>query len=411
VKSFRLLCLQACFGAAATLSAQTLFIPSGTGGISNAATGNVGIGTANANRLLSLNGSSNAYLGFKVSDTLQSTIGSDGNGDFFIFDDQTSTYRMVVTTAGSVGIGTTTPATRLDVVGGAIRADGGVVSRLSTPGGLFVGYGSGLDGSSLQMFAIYADTTNGLYFDAPKDGSGNKFDIQFNWRGGGVPGLIIKGNTGNVGVGTTNPTARLHTVLNGGGSIARFESTVNNDGQSYIYNRTVNTVSIWGAFDYQGTRFSYVGTESSHPFAIITSNAERMRVDASGNVGIGTSSPSHKLAVNGTIRAKEVIVDTGWSDYVFADDYRLASLAEVESHIKAERHLPGIPSAQEVADHGVSMGEMQAKLLAKIEELTLHQIAQEKRLVAQEKRTVLVENENAALHREIVLLKRINPNP
>ncbi len=46
-----------------------------------------------------------------------------------------------------------------------------------------------------------------------------------------------------------------------------------------------------------------------------------------GNIGIGTTSPSHKLAVNGTIRAKEIIVDdTGWADYVFADDYRLAPL-------------------------------------------------------------------------------------
>ncbi len=103
-----------------------------------------------------------------------------------------------------------------------------------------------------------------------------------------------------------------------------------------------------------------------------------------GNVGIGTTTPAHKLAVNGTIKAKEIIVETtGWSDYVFADDYRLPSLSEVESHIKANKHLPGIPSAAQVANEGVSIGEMQAKLLAKIEELTLHQIAQQKLLAAQ----------------------------
>ncbi len=105
-----------------------------------------------------------------------------------------------------------------------------------------------------------------------------------------------------------------------------------------------------------------------------------MRILSNGNVGIGTTSPTHKLAVNGTIRAKEVIVDTGWSDYVFDPAYRLAPLSEVEQHIKTEGHLPGIPSAREVAEHGVSMGEMQSKLLAKIEELTLHQIEQEKRI-------------------------------
>jgi hypothetical protein len=99
-----------------------------------------------------------------------------------------------------------------------------------------------------------------------------------------------------------------------------------------------------------------------------------------------------------------VIVDTGWSDYVFADDYRLAPLSEVESHIREKKHLPGIPSAAEVAEHGVSMGEMQAKMMAKIEELTLHMIAQEKRQFAQEtqisaqaKRIQQLETENAAL--------------
>jgi hypothetical protein len=103
-----------------------------------------------------------------------------------------------------------------------------------------------------------------------------------------------------------------------------------------------------------------------------------------GNVGIGMTNPTHKLAVNGTIKAKEVIVETtGWSDYVFADDYRLAPLAEVEAHIKEHKHLPGIPSAAEVSEQGVSVGDMQAKLLAKIEELTLHQIALEKRVAEQ----------------------------
>jgi transposase len=100
-----------------------------------------------------------------------------------------------------------------------------------------------------------------------------------------------------------------------------------------------------------------------------------------GNVGIGTTNPTHKLAVNGTIKAKEVIVETaGWSDYVFADYYVLAPLAEVEAHIKEHKHLPGIPSAAQVAEGGVSIGDMQARLLAKIEELTLHAIEQGKHL-------------------------------
>jgi hypothetical protein len=91
-------------------------------------------------------------------------------------------------------------------------------------------------------------------------------------------------------------------------------------------------------------------------------------------------SPTEKLAVNGRIRAKEVVVETNWSDYVFDPGYRLAPLSEVEQHIKAEKHLPGMPSAQQVAQNGISLGDMQARLLQKVEELTLHVIAQEKRI-------------------------------
>jgi len=95
---------------------------------------------------------------------------------------------------------------------------------------------------------------------------------------------------------------------------------------------------------------------------------------APGNVGIGTTTPTHKLSVNGTIRTHEVIVDTGWSDYVFHPAYRLKPLTEVAAYIRQNHHLPGIPSESEVRDNGISLGEMQSKLLAKIEELTLHAI-------------------------------------
>ena len=98
-----------------------------------------------------------------------------------------------------------------------------------------------------------------------------------------------------------------------------------------------------------------------------------------GNVGIGTTSPTHKLSVNGTIRTKEVIVDTGWADYVFNPGYRLKPLKEIAVYIKANHHLPDIPSEAEVKENGVSLGEMQSKLLAKIEELTLHVIQEHER--------------------------------
>jgi len=99
-----------------------------------------------------------------------------------------------------------------------------------------------------------------------------------------------------------------------------------------------------------------------------------------GNVGIGTTNPLYLLSVKGTIGAQEVIVvpTTGWSDYVFRPEYRLRPLSEVSHYIQANGHLPDMPTEAEVKEKGVSIGDMQAKLLAKIEELTLHMIEQEK---------------------------------
>jgi len=107
---------------------------------------------------------------------------------------------------------------------------------------------------------------------------------------------------------------------------------------------------------------------------------ERIRITPYGNVGIGTTNPTGLLDVAGTIRAQEVKIEaTGWSDFVFDEDYRLPALSEVENHIKAHKHLPDVPSEKQVIEEGVNVVEMQAKLLQKIEELTLYTIELEKK--------------------------------
>ncbi len=103
-----------------------------------------------------------------------------------------------------------------------------------------------------------------------------------------------------------------------------------------------------------------------------------VRIQQNGYVGIGTTNPQYLLSVNGQIGAKDVIVTSaGWSDYVFQPGYRLRPLSEVNAYIRANHHLPDIPSEAEVRANGVSVSDMQAKLLAKIEELTLNIIQQD----------------------------------
>ncbi|PRY48095.1 hypothetical protein B0I27_11629 [Arcticibacter pallidicorallinus] len=120
-----------------------------------------------------------------------------------------------------------------------------------------------------------------------------------------------------------------------------------------------------------------------------------------GNVGIGTSNPSERLSVNGRIRAREVKVDNqNWPDYVFDKTYELKSLKEIQQFIKEKKHLPGVPSAKEVHEQGVSLGEMNAILLRKIEELTLHVIALKK-----ENEKIQEENERQQLAIKQILEK------
>lgn len=103
-------------------------------------------------------------------------------------------------------------------------------------------------------------------------------------------------------------------------------------------------------------------------------------VNNAGRVGIGVSNPTNALDVLGTIRATEVKVESSWADFVFDKDYKLPTLSEVENHIATYNRLPQIPSAAEVKENGVNLGEMQVKLLQKIEELTLYTIAQGKEI-------------------------------
>ncbi len=180
------------------------------------------------------------------------------------------------------------------------------------------------------------------------------------------------GNVG-IGIGINSPVERLQ--VNGNMFLNQHNPTLFWSGNSLNLTSKDNcipVVCLRGTASYN-PRFDMYKAVSGERTIVLDAGSDCFF--NSGNVGIGTTDPKNLLDVNGTIHAREVKVDlTGWSDFVFHPSYQLKPLTEVEKFIKANGHLHDIPSAAEVEQNGVNVGEMQKKLLQKVEELTLYVI-------------------------------------
>jgi hypothetical protein len=184
-------------------------------------------------------------------------------------------------------------------------------------------------------------------------------------------------NAGNVGIGTTTPGAKLSFINVDATSLSDGITWYNPSPLDYGIHRTAGT---WVSPNYQQLRISFstgiiLNPGSSYGKSYVDIQGGGLRV-SSGNVGIGTTTTgSFKLAVEGKIGAREVNVTTGvWADYVFEADYALPSLESLKVFIDKNKHLPEIPTAQEVETNGINLGEMNTLLLKKVEELTLYMI-------------------------------------
>ncbi|TND08256.1 MAG: hypothetical protein FD123_2511 [Bacteroidetes bacterium] len=252
---------------------------------------------------------------------------------------------------------------------------------------------------------IWVDGREALFYDPASDifswGYGGTFNffgdaIRIGFGTGPAPappisGFIVEGHTG---IGTAAPASILHVtdavdpafIFGASGIGANAVLGIASGVSSYSQNAQPGDV-VFGPkggasrdlilsvqnFNQGSIRFK-TGTTGL--------DVERMTIRHDGNVGIGVSNPQNKLEVCGLVRAKEVIVETMWCDFVFEKSYRLRPLSEVEAFIAANKHLPEIPSAKDVETNGVKIGEVHARLLQKVEELTLYMIEADKQIKA-----------------------------
>ncbi len=268
---------------------------------------------------------------------------------------------------GTVGIGTVIPAAKLDVAG-QIKA--------TTP--------AGETGLNLSQSDSYADLRvirntlssfdNDLYFnfDAPTGGK-LRFYTDSSER------MTLSGSTLDVfgQIKTNTPAGETGLNLSQSDSYADLRNIRN----------TLSTVD-------NNLYFNFLAGSGSE-MHFYSNNALTMSVkDNQLLVGTTTGAAGFKMSVDGKIACEEVLVDLDgdWPDYVFKQDYELKSLIEVKQHIEEKGHLPGVPSAQEVADNGIVIGEMNKILIEKIEELTLYILQQEEKIKAQDARLKALEN-------------------
>jgi hypothetical protein len=245
-----------------------------------------------------------------------------------------------------------------------------------------------------------------LSISAYKNGFSQIQSIQSNGYTWG--NLALNPSGGMVGIGTTAPAYALdiqtNTTLdcirigyNNSSGMVRLHPNSLTGGAYNNITQAGDAGIVYGISGSNPPNFGFVIT----PWAAATSG---IRLTPAGNVLIGKGTQTNStyiLDVNGTARANQVVVNTTGADYVFDSGYRLSSLEQLEAYVRKEHHLPGIASAAQMQQEGVNLGDNQTQLLAKIEELTLYIIQQDKETQAlkdeQEKETQILKDKIKAL--------------
>ncbi|HYG53434.1 MAG TPA: hypothetical protein VD905_21245 [Flavobacteriales bacterium] len=299
--------------------------------------------------------------------------------------------------SGFVGIGTASPLQQLHVVG-KTRFD---ANATGSGGGRF--YLTRPNNTQYECLLSFGTNGTGSYdwtMGTPYVSGGSNDYIMNTWSAGRV--LTALYSNGNLGIGGsttvgTSPTAKLS--VNGDFLVSSSGIT----GAPYIYHNPLYGTATSPEYGWYSTPGLGMYHTSATSLSFSANNTEVMRIGNGTNpfVGIGTTNPIAPLTVNGKVlignpaqinvtttnpyllyvqtgilteKVKVALYNTSdWSDYVFANNYRLMPLNEVKQFVEKNKHLPGIPSAEElVKEGGFDLGEMDAKLLEKVEELTLY---------------------------------------